>query len=199
MEFRSLYRQGFARVAACTTHTALADPAANAARVLEVARRCHEQGAALAVFPELALSGYSIEDLRLQDTLLDAVEAAVDEMVEGSRDLLPLILVGAPLRHGDSVYNAALAVHRGRLLGAVPKIHLPNYREFYERRHFASGDGVEGAEIRVGRHAAPFGTDLLFAAEDVPGLIVHAEICEDFWVPVPPSALAALGGATVLA
>ncbi|HEX6012936.1 MAG TPA: NAD(+) synthase [Geminicoccaceae bacterium] len=198
MEFRSLYRQGFARVAACTTRTALADPAANAARVLEVARRCHEQGAALAVFPELALSGYSIDDLRLQDTLLDAVEAAVDELVERSRDLLPLILVGAPLRHGDGVYNAALAVHRGRLLGAVPKIHLPNYREFYERRHFASGDGVEGAEIRVGRHAAPFGTDLLFAVEDVPGLIVHAEICEDFWVPVPPSAVAALGGATVL-
>jgi NAD+ synthase (glutamine-hydrolysing) len=199
MEFRSLYRQGFARVAACTTRTALADPAANAARVLEVARRCHEQGVALAVFPELALSGYSIEDLRLQDTLLDAAEAAVDELVERSRDLLPLILVGAPLRHGDSVYNAALAVHRGRLLGAVPKVHLPNYREFYERRHFASGDGVEGTEIRVGRHAAPFGTDLLFAAEDVPGLVVHAEICEDFWVPVPPSALAALGGATVLA
>ena len=200
MTFRSLYRHGFARVAACTTRTALADPAANAARVLEAARRCHDEGAALAVFPELALSGYSIEDLRLQDPLLDAVAAAVDELVERSRDLLPLILVGAPLRHRDgAVYNVALALHRGRLLGAVPKVHLPNYREFYERRHFASGDGIEGGELRVGRHTVPFGTDLLFEAEDVPGLVVHAEICEDFWVPVPPSAEGALAGATVLA
>ena len=81
----------------------------------------------------------------------------------------------------------------------MPKIHLPNYREFYEQRHFASGDGTEGGEIRIGSHLAPFGPDLLFAADDLPGLVVHAEICEDFWVPVPPSAVAALGGATVLA
>lgn len=199
MTFRSLYRHGFARVAACTVPCALADPAANAAAILEVAEECHGQGAALAVFPELALSGYSIDDLRLQDAVLEAVEAAVEEIVARSADLLPLLLVGAPLRHGGSVWNAALAVHRGRLLGVVPKIHLPNYREFYERRHFASGDGPVGDTIRVGRHAAPFGTDLLFAAEDVPGLVVHAEICEDMWVPVPPSALGALAGATVLA
>ena len=199
MSFHSLYRQGFARVAACTTPAALADPAANLAAILSAARQCHDQSVAVAVFPELALSAYAIDDLLLQDALLDAVVAAVDELVASSRELMPLLLVGAPVRQGSRLYNAALAIHRGRLLGVVPKSHLPNYREFYERRHFASGDGTEGGEIRLGHHLAPFGPDLLFAAADLPGLVVHAEICEDFWVPVPPSALAALGGATVLA
>src|SRR5919199_657370 len=198
MTFRSIYRHGFARVAACTVRTALADPAANAESVLRAAREAHERGAALVVFPELILSGYSIEDLFLQDTLLDAVERAVEDVVARSGELLPMLLVGAPLRHANRVYNTALVVHRGRLLGVVPKIHIPNYREFYERRWFASGEGVSG-EIRVGRLQAPFGPDLLFAAEDVAGLVVHAEICEDFWVPAPPSSLAALAGATVLA
>ncbi|MGD9511089.1 MAG: nitrilase-related carbon-nitrogen hydrolase, partial [Geminicoccaceae bacterium] len=199
MSFHSIYRQGFARVAACTVPAALADPSANAAAILSAAGRCHDQSVAVAVFPELAVSAYAIDDLLLQDTLLDAVEVAIEELVASSRELMPLLLVGAPVRHRARVYNAALAIHRGRLLGVVPKIHLPNYREFYERRHFASGDGTEGGEIRLGHHAAPFGPDLLFAAADLPGLVVHAEICEDFWVPVPPSALAALAGATVLA
>ena len=106
------------------------------------------------MFPELVLSGYAIEDLLLQDTLLDAVEQAVEEVIARSTDLLPLLLVGAPLRHGGRVYNTALAVHRGRLLGVVPKVHLPNYREFYEPRHFASGEGTEGDEIRIGSHTA---------------------------------------------
>src|SRR4051794_19117957 len=199
MSFRALYRHGFARVAACTTPAALADPATNAAAILSAARRCHERSAAVAVFPELALSAYAIDDLLLQDVLLDQVEAAVDVLVASSGDLMPLLIVGAPVRHAGRLYNAALAVHRGRLLGVVPKIHLPNYREFYEHRHFASGAGTEGGEIRIGRHTAPFGPDLLFVAADLQGLVVHAEICEDFWVPVPPSSIAALAGATVLA
>ncbi|WP_027135080.1 NAD(+) synthase [Geminicoccus roseus] len=199
MTFRSIYRHGLVRIAACTTTTSIADPAGNARTILEVARRCHGQSAALAVFPELGLSGYAIEDLLLQDSLLDAVETAVDELVEGSRELLPVLLVGAPVRHGNRLYNAALAIHRGRLLGVVPKVHLPNYREFYEHRHFASGQGTDGDSIQIGRQIAPFGTDLLFAAEDVPDLILHAEVCEDLWVPIPPSSDAALAGATVLA
>ncbi len=199
MKFRSLYAHGFARVAACTTRTTLADPAANAAAILEMARTCHDQGVALAVFPELGLSGYSIGDLLQQMALLDAVEAAIDRIVAGSVSLLPLLLVGAPLRHRGALYNCALAIHRGRLLGVVPKIHLPNYREFYEPRHFVSGDGQAGGTIVVGGHTVPFGTDLLFAAEDRRDFIVHAEICEDVWVPNPPSGEAALAGATVLA
>jgi NAD+ synthase (glutamine-hydrolysing) len=198
LPFRSAYRHGFARVAACTPPVSIADPAANAEAALAAIREADAAGAALAVLPELALSGYAIDDLLLQDALLDAVEAAVARLLAATAELMPLALVGAPLRHGNRVYNAALAIHRGRLLGVVPKVHLPNYREFYERRHFASGAGT-GGTIRVAGHEAPFGPDLLFVADDVPGLVVHAEVCEDLWVPVPPSSEAALAGATVLA
>lgn len=199
MSFRSIYRHGFVRVAACTDRASLAEPAANAAAILDMLARLHEKSAAVAVFPELALSAYAIDDLLLQETLLADVVEAVDHMIEASKTLMPLILVGAPLRYEGRLYNCALAIHRGLLLGVVPKIHLPNYREFYERRHFASGEGTEGGEIRVGAHKAPFGPDLIFVAEDVENLIVHAEVCEDLWVPIPPSSAAALAGATVLA
>ena len=199
MTFRSLYRHGFVRVAACTVRTALADPVTNAATILKTARSCHGQGVALAVFPELGVSGYAISDLLQQTALLDAVEAAVDTIVAASASLLPLLLVGAPIRHVGALYNCALAIHRGRLLGVVPKIHLPNYREFYETRHFVSGNGEVGGAVTIGAHTAPFGTDLLFAAEDRRDFIVHAEICEDIWVPNPPSGEAAVAGATVLA
>ncbi len=199
MSFRSIYRQGFVRVAACTVRASLAEPAANAAAILDMVARLHEKSTAIAVFPELALSAYAIDDLLLQETLLAGVVDAVDRIIEASKTLMPLILVGAPLRHEGRLYNCALAIHRGVLLGVVPKIHLPNYREFYEHRHFASGAGTEGGEIRVGTHKAPFGPDLIFVAEDVENLIVHAEVCEDLWVPIPPSSAAALAGATVLA
>src|SRR5690349_4980983 len=199
MQFKSLYRHGFARVAACTTTTSLANPAANAEAMLQAVRRCSERGVAVAVFPELALSGYAIDDLFLQDVVLDAAEAAMRRIVEESADLLPLIVFGAPVRHCGRLYNSAVAVHRGRLLGVVPKVHLPNYREFYEHRHFASGQDTDGETIQLGRQVAAFGTDLIFHAEDVEGFVVHVEICEDVWVPIPPSSDAALAGATVLA
>ena len=199
MSFRSLYRHGFARVAACTTRTALADPVSNAQTILAMARDCDRQSVAVAVFPELGISGYSISDLLQQKTMLDAVETAIDTIIAGSADLMPLLLVGAPIRHMGALYNCALAIHRGQLLGVVPKIHLPNYREFYEPRHFVSGDGTDGGSITIKGRTVPFGTDLLWEATDIQGLIVHAEICEDVWVPNPPSGAAAVAGATVLA
>jgi NAD+ synthase (glutamine-hydrolysing) len=199
MSFRSLYRHGFARVAACTTRTALADPATNAETILRMARECDRQAVAVAVFPELGLSGYAISDLLQQTTVLDAVEAAIGTVAAGSAELMPLLLVGAPLRHLGALYNCAVVIHRGAVLGVVPKIHLPNYREFYEPRHFVSGDGTDGGVISIAGHTAPFGPDLLFEASDIPGLTVHAEICEDVWVPNPPSGEAAVAGATVLA
>ncbi|WP_305782260.1 nitrilase-related carbon-nitrogen hydrolase, partial [Acidisphaera sp. S103] len=199
MSFRSLYRHGFARVAACTTTTALADPASNAQTILRMARDCDRQAVAVAVFPELGISGYAISDLLQQTVLLDAVETAIETIVAGSAELMPLLLVGAPLRHLGALYNCALAIHRGQILGVVPKIHLPNYREFYEPRHFVSGDGTDGGCITIGGCTVPFGTDLLWEASDISGLIVHAEICEDIWVPNPPSGEAAVAGATVLA
>jgi NAD+ synthase (glutamine-hydrolysing) len=198
MDFHSAYRHGFLRVAACTLTTAIGRPADNAAAVLRTARECAAEGVGVAVFPELALSGYSIEDVLLQDTLLDAVEAALLDVVEQSAELLPVLVVGAPLRHRNRVYNTAVVIHRGRVLGVAPKSYLPTYREFYERRQLAAGDDVLGT-VRIGPSIeAPFGPDLLFTAEDVAGLVVHVEICEDMWVPVPPSAEAALAGATVL-
>ena len=197
--FRSLYRHGFARVAACTGRSHPAEPARNAAQAIALARECDARGAALAVFPELSLSAYAIEDLLLQDTLLDAVEAAAAQVVAASKDLRPLLLVGAPLRWRSRIYNCALAIQGGRLLGVVPKSYLPNYREFYEKRHFASGAGLVGETIRVAGSDAPFGTDLLFSAEDVAGFTVGVEICEDLWVPEAPGMRAALAGASVLA
>ncbi|MGU3540672.1 NAD(+) synthase [Methylobacterium sp. A54F] len=197
--FRSLYRHGFARVAACTGRSHPGEPAANRDAILDLARRCDAAGAVVAVFPELSLSAYALEDLFLQDTLLDAVEAAAGDLAAASADLRPLLLVGAPLRWRNRVYNCALAIQGGRLLGVVPKSYLPNYREFYEKRHFASGAGLAGETIRVGGHAVPFGTDLLFEAEDLAGLTVGIEVCEDLWVPEPPGMKAALAGASVLA
>lgn len=199
MSFRSIHRHGFVRVAACTLHASVADPAANAAAIRAMLAALHEKSAALVVFPELALSAYAIDDLLLQESVLAGVVRAVNDLIEASRALLPLILVGAPLRHAGRLYNCALAIHRGRLLGVVPKVYLPNYREFYEHRHFASGAGTEGAEIAIGAHKAPFGPDLLFIAEDIDHFGVHVEMCEDLWVPIPPSSAAALAGAIVLA
>ena len=198
MDFYSAYRHGFVRVAACTHHTALADPRTNAASVLRLARECHDEAVALAVFPELTLSGYSIEDILLSETLLESVTEALATIIEASAELLPVLVVGAPLRYRHRIYNTAVVIHRGSVLGVVPKSYLPTYREFYESRQVAAGDDVKGA-IRLNGVDVPFGSDLLFAAADLPNFVLHVEICEDMWVPVPPSATAALAGATVLA
>ena len=169
----------------------------NARRILEAAQACSADGAVVALFPECSLSGYAIDDLFLQDVVLDGVENGIEMLRAGSAGLLPLIAVGAPVRFEGRVYNCAVMVHRGRVLGVMPKTYLPNYREFYDKRWFASGAGVSG-EIRLGGETVPFGADLLFESSDVRGLVVHAEICEDLWVPCPPSTGAALAGATVL-
>ena len=117
--------------------------------MVEVSRRLSDAGVAVAVFPELALTGYAVDDLLGQDVLLDAVHEGLAAIARASADLLPVIVVGAPLRHRDRLFNTAVVLHRGRVLGVVPKVHLPNYREFYERRQFASGRGITGLEIAV--------------------------------------------------
>jgi NAD+ synthase (glutamine-hydrolysing) len=203
--FASAYHQGFARVAACTLPVAAADPARNAEAIIDQVRELHEAGVAVALFPELSLSGYAIDDLFLQDVLLDEVDRAVLTLAAATTSLLPVVVVGAPLRHGNRLFNCAVVIHRGEVLGVVPKSVLPNYREFYEKRHFAAGDDTRNDWFHAPHWPGadedgdlPFGPDLLFDADDVEGLTVHVEICEDFWVPVPPSAKAALAGATVL-
>ena len=197
-EFGSIATHGFMRVAVATPRVTLAAPAANARHILDLARRADEEGAAVAVFPELSLSAYSNDDLFFQDALLDGVEAALREVVIASRSLATLIAVGAPMRHEGRLYNCAVLVHRGRVLGVVPKVYLPNYREFYERRYFASGASVLSENMTLLGAPVPFGSNLLFAAGDVPGAVFHVEICEDLWVPPPPSTYAAMAGATVL-
>ncbi|MDR6863278.1 NAD(+) synthase [Phycicoccus sp. 3266] len=204
-DFRSAYRHGFARVAACTLPVSAADPARNAEAILEQVRRHHEDGVAVTLFPELSLSGYSIDDLFMQDVLLDAVDRAIVDLATATRGLRPLVVVGAPLRSGSRIYNCAVVIQGGYVLGVAPKSHLPTYREFYEARQFASGAGIRGTVLTRPHWPGadedgdiPFGVDLVFRAADLPDLAVHAEVCEDMWVPVPPSAKAALAGATVL-
>lgn len=197
MDFYSPYAHGFARVAACTIPVAIADPTTNARTVIEQARACHDDGVAVAVFPELCLSGYAVDDLFLQQPLLEAVVAGIQAIAVASEELLPVIIVGAPLLFGNRVLNAAVVIHRGEILGVAPKSYLPTYREFYERRWFMPGDDLD-TTLSIGGAEVPVSPQLLFRATDVPGLTFHVEVCEDMWVPVSPSARAALAGATVL-
>jgi NAD+ synthase (glutamine-hydrolysing) len=196
--FHSLYSQGFCRVAACTPVVVSADPAANAEAIITLARRAHTEGAGVALFPELCVTGYAIDDLLLQATVLEAAEAAIAAIARASEGLTPILFVGAPLRKDDRLYNCAVAIHRGAILGVTPKSFLPNYREFYEKRWFAPGVGTDGGSIRVCGQTVPFGPDLLFAAEDLDDVVIHSEICEDLWSPAPPSQNGALAGATLL-
>jgi NAD+ synthase (glutamine-hydrolysing) len=197
--FHSPYAHGFARAAVCVPAVRIADPDFNADATLELAQRASDAGAAVALFPELGLSAYSCEDLFQQDALLDGVLRALGAVVESSRELTPVLLVGAPLRFDGMMFNCGVAVHRGRVLGVVPKSYLPNYREFYEARWFTPAAAAFRREVALLGATVPFGPDLVFEATDVPHLALHIEVCEDVWTPIPPSSWAALGGATVLA
>jgi len=197
-EFFSPYSHQFARVGVCVPQVTVADPAKNADQVAALVEAGGRDGAAILLFPELCLSAYAIDDLLFQDALLDAVAGQIERLIELSRNRLPVVVIGAPLRWRGRLYNCAIAIHRGRVLGIVPKISLPNYREFYERRHFTSGEAVRGAAMILAGQEAPFGIDLLFEAAGPAGFTFHIEICEDLWVPQPPSAAGAAAGAEIL-
>src|SRR5262245_9115418 len=197
--FQSIYSHGFIRAAVCVPSLRVADPAFNLERTLELARRASEAHAAVALFPELGLSAYSNEDLFHQDALLDASKNALAQLTKGSEALTPVLIVGAPLRFEGKLFNCAVVIYRGRVLGIVPKTYLPNYREFYEKRQFTSGRDAVRREVAFLGETVPFGNDLVFDATNVEGFALHVEICEDVWTPIPPSTYAALAGATVLA
>ena len=198
-DFFSLYRHGFARVALATPSVSIGDPRANLDAHVELMQRAARGKAVLAVFPELGLSAYSCEDLFHQQALLEAAADALGDLLARTRRLPIATLVGLPVAVDGLLYNCAALACQGRLIGVVPKTYLPNYREFYEARQFTPGDTCLRREIALAGQAAPFGTDLIFNFSEISNFVLHAEICEDLWVPVPPSSYAALAGATVLA
>ncbi|WP_306360654.1 NAD(+) synthase [Nocardia sp. CC227C] len=198
LPFDSLYRHGFARVAVAVPRVRVADPAYNAEQTLVLARRAAERGAVLTVFPELGVSSYTADDLFHQDALDDAVGAALTRIVAESVDIATVLVVGAPVRTQGRLFNCGIVIQGGRVLGAAPKSYLPNYREFYEKRQYAAARESLDDHITIAGQRVPFGDDLLFPAANVPGFVAHLEICEDGWVPLPPSGFAALAGATVL-
>ena len=197
--FFNLYRHNFVRVGVGIPEVRVADPAYNAAQTIALIEQAAGRKALLAVFPELGLSAYSCDDLFQQQALLDASRAALGKILDASREIPVVAIVGLPLVFDHMLFNCAAVVHRGRLLGLVPKTYLPNYREFYEMRQFAPADHrLHDTVDFPGQPGVPFGTRLLFQAEDQPLFTFFVEICEDLWVPIPPSSYAALAGATVL-
>jgi NAD+ synthase (glutamine-hydrolysing) len=199
LQYFSVYRHGYARVAVATPRVEVANPAFNVAETVRLVREASADQGALVVFPELGLSAYSNEDLFQQDALLEASLAALGTLLEASRECAITVAAGLPLRAEDRLYNCAVLLHRGRILGVVPKSYVPNYREFYEKRHFASGLHAVATQLKLLHQTVPFGPRLLFEAVNVPGFVLHLEICEDVWAPLPPSTFAALAGATVIA
>jgi NAD+ synthase (glutamine-hydrolysing) len=196
--FHSPYAHGFVRVSAAVPHVRMGDPRFNGRRTIELARRAHNSHAALVIFPELGLAAYSSDDLFHQQAMLDAVGDALTELVNASRELRPVVIVGAPVQAEGGLFNAAIVVHRGEILGAIPKSYLPEYREYYEKRQFRAARDLIGDELHLLGATVPFSPQLLFSARDLPGFVVHVEICEDLWTPIPPSTYGAMAGATVL-
>jgi NAD+ synthase (glutamine-hydrolysing) len=198
-DFFNLYRHGFVRVALATPAVRVGDPAFNREATLALLRQAAQRRALIAVFPELGLSAYSCEDLFHQQALLGAAEEALAWLLARSRALPVAAFVGLPVALDGLLYNCAALICRGRLLGVVPKTYLPNYREFYELRQFTPADATVRDQVALAGQRAPFGNQLLFRLAELPQCVLAAEICEDLWVPVPPSSHAALAGATVIA
>lgn len=198
MRFDNIYNHDFARVAVGVPLCRVADPAYNGQQTAALLIEAAASGAAVVAFPELGLSSYSCDDLFHQRALLDGCEAALAAVLRASEALPTLAIVGMPLRVEQRLFNCAVVLQRGRLLGVVPKTYLPNYGEFYEARQFSAAEEATVGEIALLGQRVPFGSQQLFAAADLPLLRVHVEICEDVWTPIPPSSFAALAGATVL-
>jgi NAD+ synthase (glutamine-hydrolysing) len=197
-EFLNPYTHGFARLAVAVPRNRVADPVFNVAETIRMYRETAADGAVLVAFPELGLSAYTCDDLFHQAALLDACERALLEVAAASRDIGAVAVVGLPLRVDHRLFNCAAVVAGGRVLGVLPKTYLPNYGEFYEGRQFNSADSALATEVELGGERVPFGSELLFQSRQMPLFKLHVEICEDVWVPIPPSSYAALAGATVL-
>ena len=191
-------REGYIRVSAATPKIRVADVEHNREQIIGLMKQAKEEGVELLVFPELCLTGYTCGDLFLQTALLDTAKQALLELCSETEGLQMLVLVGLPLEYESGLYNVAAVLYEGRILGIVPKMHIPNYSEFYEARHFTRGFD-KPVQIKLGEEQVPFGGKLLFACETIPDFTLAVEICEDAWVTCPPSNFHALAGATVVA
>ena len=198
-DFFNPYSHGFVRLAVATPLVRVGDPRYNLEAALELMQRAARDKVLLAVFPELGLSAYSCEDLFHQQALIDGAQDALKILLTKTRQLRLAALVGLPVALDGRLYNCAALICQGRLVGVVPKIYLPNYREFYEGRQFTPGDAARESAIELAGQRAPFGTDLIFRLAERRDFVLHVEICEDLWVPAPPSSYASLAGATVIA
>ena len=198
-EFFNLYSHDFARVAVATPVVRVGDPRWNGEATEKLMREAAREKALLAVFPELGLAAYTSDDLFHQQALLDGCESALQVLLNKSKKLPLAALVGLPVAVDGLLFNCAALICGGQIVGVVPKTYIPNYREFYEGRQFTPGDVPHRAEIELCGQRVPFGSELLFRCRELPRFVLHVEICEDLWVPVPPSSFAALAGATVIA
>ena len=198
-EFFNLYEHGFIRTALCIPEVRVADVPFNAAQIVKLAREAAAGDAIFALFPELCLSAYSNEDLFHQEALLKSVRDSLRTVIEETADLNLILVVGAPLQAGTLLFNCGVVLCRGRILGIAVKSYLPNYREYYEGRQFSPAEEIlEGNIALCGQERIPFGADLIFEVANIPNFRFFIEICEDVWVPVPPSSFAAMAGATVI-
>jgi NAD+ synthase (glutamine-hydrolysing) len=198
-QFFNFFNHNFLRVAIGTPTVRVADPAYNTEQTILLMKQAAAMNAAMVLFPELGLSAYSCEDLFHQKALLEACLQGLEQIVQATREIPVLTVVGLPLRVKSLLFNCAAVIEKGRILGIVPKTYLPNYREFYEMRQFAPADASTVDLIELcGQKDVPFGNHLLFHCEQQPLLTFYVEICEDLWAPIPPSSYAAMAGATVL-
>lgn len=190
-------RQGFIKTAAATPDVKVADCFANAKAIIDCMKEMAKEKAKVMVFPELSVTGYTCQDLFWHRILLDGAKEQLRVIAKATEQIDALVFVGLPLEHKGKLYNVAAALNKGKILGFVPKVHLPNYCEFYEQRHFSSGEG-ELEYLDWDGEKIPFGTGLIFACKGLPRFTVAAEICEDLWVPNPPSVAHALAGAHII-
>src|SRR3990167_5281703 len=178
---------GFIRVAAAVPKIKVGDLDYNTKQILEFAQKASRAGAKVIVFPELSITGYTMGDLFHQQLLIDKAKEALGSIAVTTRYLKSAILVGLPLSFGGKLFNCAAVISNGKILGIIPKTYIPNYKEFYEERWFASAYDLNNKEIEILGYKIPIGTDLLFRAKKHPGVTLGVEICEDLWVPLPPS------------
>jgi len=198
-QFFNLYNHGFVKVAVCTPEVRVADTIFNAESMVKLAKETAENKAIFALFPEMGISAYSNEDLFHQDALLQSVLDSLEHIIDATRDLNLIMVIGAPLQVDSLLFNCGIVLYRGNILGVAVKSYLPNYREFYEGRQFSPAEEAFSETIDLcGQKNIPFGANIIFDVENIKHFKFYIEICEDVWVPIPPSSFAAMAGATVI-